>query len=115
MYGNLITDAMLDEACKSIKVVHEAEIKQSEFVAARQWITTAECVLFIGFGYLDANMRKLGFESRRPILDNSIVVGTHKGFKVPAWKRVCNKYYFSREAKTHGAGSISEFIADWLA
>jgi hypothetical protein len=115
-FGKPITDQILDAACESIRVVHEADVAHSEFTLARKRIADADRVLFIGFGYLDANMRKLGFGVTNEAKDVSKrVMGTHKGIKSQAWERIRMQYGFSPEARAHGAGSVSEFVAEWFA
>ena len=115
--GRVVDDGMPGEAARSIRVVHEADVEQSEFVRARQLIGAADRVLFIGFGYLDTNMRKLGYGQKADSVsgDPVIIAGTHKGFKSRAWEGVCHRYKFSAAARTHGGGSMSEFVADWLS
>lgn len=114
-FGKPISDEILDAACESIRVVHETDVVQSEFALARKRIAGAERVLFVGFGYLDANMRKLGFDGAHDVKDVAkLLMGTHKGIKSQAWDRIRTLYGFSPEARAHGAGSVSEFVAEWL-
>lgn len=114
-FGQLVDKASYNLASRSIRVVHEADVRHSDFVRARTLIVAAERVLCVGFGYHDANMRKLGFgTTRRLRTDPPKILGTHKGIKAHAWQRLCNTYYFSPVAAKQGAGSISEFVAEWL-
>lgn len=111
-YGKKLNDEMLFESSNSIRIVHEADIKHTAFVKARTEIREAQLTLFLGFGYHDANMSKLGFPigfRRGPL-----VLGTHKGIKTQFWNQICARNGFSASARTSGAGSISEFISAWL-
>jgi len=47
-------------AAKTIKIVHEGTREDPEFVQARQLLAQAEIVCFLGFGYLEANVERLG-------------------------------------------------------
>ncbi len=46
-------------AAKTIKIVHEGARDDAEFVQARQLLTQAQMVCFLGFGYLKANVERL--------------------------------------------------------
>lgn len=114
-FGGSIKDDVHDIASHSIRVVHDADIGKSEFAKVHQLIRDAERVLFIGFGYHEQNMKKLGLAKvRHSMFDNQVVVGTHKGIRAKAWEGFCKKHYFSFQAPRHGAGTISEFVTDWL-
>lgn len=114
VFGKPISDPALDQAAQSIRVVHETDMTDSYFAKARDLIGGAEKVLFLGFGYLPANMRKLGFPLPFAFPGERTVVGTHKGIKARAWEQVCNTYRFPHPAKKQGVGSISEFVSEWL-
>lgn len=114
-FGNTIDNKVHSKAVDSIRVVHEADVKNSEFVHARRLISEAERTLFIGFGYLDTNMRKLGFGKDNHLFsNNSYVLGTHKGIKPRTWRHICDVYKFSTYAKTRCGGNISDLISEWL-
>ena len=60
-------------------------------------------------------MRPVGFDGAHDVKDVAkLVMGTHKGIKSQAWERIRTLYGFSPEARAHGAGSVSEFVAEWL-
>ncbi|MCX5800890.1 MAG: hypothetical protein NTX17_05825 [Candidatus Eisenbacteria bacterium] len=114
-FGDPVNDDMYKAAAGSIRVVHEANIEHSDFVQTRRLISSAELVLFIGFGYHKANMGKLGFGPKlRDRFSDPRILGTHKGIKAVVWHRLCRNYRFSPEAQTQGGGPISEFVAEWL-
>lgn len=113
-FGAPVTDESIAAAARSIIVVHEADVAQSGFAAARRQLATAERALFIGLGYLDANMRKLGFIEGQARHEGVTIAGTHKGIKAGEWSSLCARYGFAPTASRHGGGSISTFLSEWL-
>ena len=114
-FGGSIYADIHDIASRSIRVVHESDVSKSEFTKVHQLIRNAESVLFIGFGYHEQNMKKLGLAKiRHSMFDDQDVAGTHKGIRAMEWKRFCEKHFFSYMAHRHGGGTISEFVTDWL-
>ncbi|MCB2203864.1 SIR2 family protein [bacterium] len=116
-YGSGVSPDLIDAAVNSIRVVHEAHIEDSEFQHVRTMITSATKVLFVGFGYADANMKKLGIPEglhRQKWGDNPQILGTHKGINAPRWRRLCDQLRFSPGADKTGGGKISAFIEDRL-
>lgn len=114
-FGARIDEEMLKAASSGISVVHEREAAHSAFSQARRRLKASRRVLFLGFGYLPANMRKLGFADGRSPSPRQLVVGTHRGIKAKQWHSTCDRYGFSPEAKRSGSGSVSEFLANWLS
>ena len=104
------------DSIQSIKIVHEADAATEELDSAVELLTAATRILFIGFGYHEANMRKLKvFEKSSDVdLSSKVILGTHRGIKSRRWQRICNRYQFSPEAKRTGAASISEFLNEHL-
>ena len=116
-FGGPINEASYAEATDAIRVIHEADKQDPGFATAREWLASAERVLFVGFGYLAANMRKLGFRtytSWRPVPDDRLIAGTHKGIRQREWGALCRKYGFSHEAESRGAGSTVHFLSESL-
>ena len=116
VFGESASETYFTAAAGSIRVVHEADTEDVGFIQAREWISAAQRVVFVGFGYHDANMRKLGFEGWHTTAHyDRTVAGTHKGIRAAAWFWLCRKYGFSPQAAKGGAGSMSEFVAGSLA
>jgi hypothetical protein len=116
-FGRPPIDATWAEAANAIRVVHEAETQDAGFVQARRWLGEAETVLFIGFGYHEANMRKLGYETHASRVNRpgtQLIAGTHKGIHRREWDKLCRSYGFSHQAGTRGGGLISPFLAESL-
>lgn len=116
-FGEPINEASYSEAVNAIRVIHEADKQDPGFAIAREWLASAEKVLFIGFGYLAANMRKLGFgtySSRRSASYDRLIAGTHKGIRQREWGALCLRYGFPHEAESRGAGSIAHFLSESL-
>lgn len=114
-YGSRITQSSHEIASRSIMVVHESDWQKS-FREAQRQIDGAERILFIGFGFHDQNLRKLGMPSARHSIHNRtpLVVGTHKGIKKKAWERICMTYNMSFAAYKTGTGTLSDFVTDWV-
>jgi hypothetical protein len=110
-YGGPFDGAILNEASKSIRVVHEADVEHSEFVRARQLISKTERVLFIGFRYLDTNMRKLGFphEELAGVVE---IAGTSRGIPHNAWRETCRTYGIAPNPAP--GAHLADVIADTL-
>jgi hypothetical protein len=108
----------LDIARRSIKIVHENDAASPEFQTAHQLIENAKRVLFVGFGYRESNMKKLGLspgqKGARTSLQTKLVVGTHKGYRADQWARICLRYEFPVMAARSGSGSVSDFLSKWL-
>jgi hypothetical protein len=114
-FGLPITEEMHKMASDSIRIVHETDLKHSGFIQVREMLSATRLLLFIGFGYHQANMRKLGLGIMNKIYRTPpTTLGTHKGIKAPTWKDLCKRYKFRPDAEKYGAGSISEFVAEWL-
>lgn len=59
-YQNSISSDILTNAAKAIKIVHEGADDSPEFIRARELIREAERVYFLGFGYHETNVKRLG-------------------------------------------------------
>ncbi len=46
----------------SIKIVHQGSMGDAEFIQARELLARSELVIFLGFGYLPANVERLGIK-----------------------------------------------------
>jgi hypothetical protein len=110
-FGDEISLVKLRLAASSIRVVHEQATERTLFPRARSLIRRAKVVLFIGFGYHEQNMAKLGtLTTRDRPPTTAAVLGTHKGIKAQAWEAICSRYHFSSRADREGGGTISEFV-----
>lgn len=100
-------------AISGIQIVHENNGDTPEFIRARNLISDAEKILFIGFGFHPKNMSKLGLRnSMRGYNEMGAdrVYGTHKGIKAAEWDSICFHYGFAFYARKTGSGKISELI-----
>jgi len=120
-YGKTKTIYEIKVASDSIKIVNETDISSKEFRKANKILIDSKRILFLGFGYHSQNMNKLSMFSastrpgeRSSYTIDKLILGTHKGFKSRAWGRICDIYNFMPLAKDYGAGSISEFLSEWL-
>ena len=66
--GNLNHDTRLtlEKAASGIKIVHQAADNSAEFLAARQALSEAVTVFFLGFSYGRVNVDRLGLASMHP-------------------------------------------------
>jgi hypothetical protein len=63
-----------------LRVIHEAQVPDDpEFQAARKLISEAERLVFLGFGYHDANVRRL--LQNLPLQEGVEMSGSFKGFR----------------------------------
>ncbi|SRR5712691_1982973 len=53
-------------AARGIKIVHESAKNDPAYVQARELLSQAEIVIFLGFGYLKGNLERLGIPSLSP-------------------------------------------------
>jgi hypothetical protein len=63
-YGDVNTNNMpgrVSEAVKCIKVIHQASGDSAEFAKARDLINLAHRIVFVGFGYHELSLKRLGF------------------------------------------------------
>jgi hypothetical protein len=58
-YLDTITPEIVMKAAAEIKVLHEGDENNNEFRRARELMTAADAILFLGFGYHAENMRRL--------------------------------------------------------
>jgi len=117
-YGRRVDSQLLDTARRCIEIVHESDASSPSFQKANELLKNAQKVIFIGFGYRDSNMNKLGIlpvsAGCKGHLEGKTVGCTHKGFKSSPWKDLCHKYGFPNESGSSGTGSVCEFLSEWL-
>lgn len=93
-------------AAKCLRIQHE-EHEQTTVAGdtAKTLIRKGQIIFFIGFGFSDDNMRKLGFESGQVCSDpDRIFRGTCLGWTVQEKKRFNRRYQgISLDNETHGA------------
>ena len=58
-YGDFVEDHHVVDAAKSIKIIHEATDEGEAFAEAWKLIAEAERIVMLGFGYAQANVRRL--------------------------------------------------------
>ena len=69
---------MMDAAMNGISIIHEDLQKRGSIFAARQWLSDAQVIGFLGFGYHPVNMARLVKELDMPSL--SVLTGSCLGF-----------------------------------
>lgn len=81
-------------AASGIRVVSDAVDEDPEFARATELITDADQVLFLGFGYLEQNVRRLKvpFSGDEHFRSNRLIWGTCKGFSPSEASVLKSKY-----------------------
>ena len=85
----------LRELLSEMKILPESEHKSSEFSRASKFIHNADIVCFIGFGYDDTNLFRLGFEDWRHKFadrDKKRLLGTAFKFEKDECRRISRKF-----------------------
>lgn len=106
----------LKSAIDAIVVVSEANPKTLQFVRARAVIARARSVAFIGFGFGESNMARLGFAPDHQFLHPDISLScTLKGLTPSARARIKRRYFGTRTLhSSHKSASISQLIEDFV-
>ncbi len=86
------------DACgRSIVVVDEAEDNNETFMAARRILNASDYIYFIGFGFADVNLRRLGIPAGQSdprsgeipsSVRNKAVYCTKRGMTLQEWKKI---------------------------
>lgn len=89
----------LKGALRSLLILSEAETNSPKFREARKRISVSDRILFLGFGYHEENMVRLGFPLGSDGLVSTIpsrshprrpsMAGTHKGIGKSEWNSIC--------------------------
>ena len=93
-YGASLTRERLIEAASGIKIIFEAGANE-EFPRARKAIETADYIFFLGFGYHEENMQRLGMPLAKAKSDgtgNRIMNGTAPGCRSNRLSRLRSLY-----------------------
>ena len=45
-----------------IKIIKEVDVGSREYITAREWLRSADCIIFLGFGYDELNIYRLGMK-----------------------------------------------------
>ena len=80
-------------AATRIKIIHEGLEEQFEFVRAKEIISKSEVICFLGFGYHELNMERLGFNPLSKYQDyKASIFGTTYGLTTAEANRIANRY-----------------------
>lgn len=86
-------EGALRAAAKHIKVIHEPCPRSPEFITARRLLKEAKQIYFLGFGYHQGTLDRLGLFKEtwsRERLSKVHVAGTSKGIPANHWRRICD-------------------------
>jgi len=79
----------IKRAASGIKIIHEDIEKDSDFINARCQIENADRIYFLGFGFNETNMQRLGVKSRLdPAEPCKKIMGTSYGLSLQQRKFV---------------------------
>jgi len=109
-YATKLDRSVVFSASKSIKIMPEKGELSEEFQEARRWINNAQALYFLGFGYHNTNMMRLGIEIlRKP----SKIMGTSWGLEYQTIREVerLDIHSFGRSLGLVNA-SVHEFLHD---
>jgi hypothetical protein len=87
-YSISITPEAVQLAADKITVIHTANPKTNPFIAARQALSEARRIYFIGFGYNSTNLSRLEVFAKKR-LSAYAIKGTSRGMSPREWKRSC--------------------------
>ena len=75
----------------NIKIIFDHRLKSSSLIDIRREIRQAKRIFFLGFGYLEANMKLLGFPDI--LKPNHKIYGTGRGYTQKERLGIRNKYF----------------------
>jgi hypothetical protein len=73
-------------AADRIKIIHEDVTKAWQFLRARKILSESEIICFLGFGYNEVNMERLGFDGES--YRKASIFGSSLGFEQAEWSYV---------------------------
>ena len=113
--GEQVIDG-IKNAIDAIVVVSEANPKTRQFARARTAISRANSVAFIGFGFGESNMSRLGLPPDHQFWPTDIWLScTLKGLSPSARSRIKRQYFWKRTLhSSHKSASISQLIEDFV-
>lgn len=94
-YNTNITPEILHIATQRIKVVHEGMENQPQFTDAQKILFESEVICFLGFGYHQTNMHRLGIKDRRiGPLGSKFITGSSFGLTNAESNQISNRHGF---------------------
>jgi hypothetical protein len=122
-YEPLVNRETVRKCVTSMKVMAQGERNSEEFATARRLLRNAECICFLGFGYLDTNLERL-FDrdeefGRLAILPEARIYGSTKGLGRVRMAQVTRQLTVSAELPDIGLvepelGSSTEVCLEFL-
>ena len=77
-YNQSLRPDLVANAAKGIRIIHEDIHKYPEFHDAKQYLSDARLICFLGFGFHSLNLQRLEISKLRP---NRLIFGTIRGLK----------------------------------
>lgn len=102
------------DALNSITVISEAESKAKLFSEIRNYIRVAERVIFLGFGFHEQNMVRLGFPEVCSSNKRQMVSATKKGVHKIDWKSLCKRYFGRTFVDATTWPTMSKIVSDCI-
>ncbi len=84
-YGFDANNPMIQEAAAGIRIVHETDSDSDAFKQAHNLLRAADRIYFVGFGYGETNLQRLGVDRFRPEIE---VYGSAMGLKQQERNRI---------------------------
>ena len=107
-YSNTWSSERLET--NSLLLLSATDDDSVEFVRAREVIAAAESLYFLGFGFHDRSVRRLGDFLDLNFTKGLQVSGTRGGFKPPAWERTRDELFPHGWTDLNGRDSVIEFV-----
>jgi len=106
----------LGNSISSIVVISEARPRTKEFIRARKWISHAKRLGFLGFGFHNENMKRLGIEPGAESLAHvTYLTHTSKGLSRYDRGRIYISYFRPHDLHdSHKATSISQLVREFV-
>jgi hypothetical protein len=108
-YGVQLTPKLILRAAKGIRVISEAGDSLSTFRRARRFLLDAKRVYFLGFGFAQVSIERLGVfnsDDFHPV----VLGGTSKGITDRQWTRITRDFLAGRWNGSRWRRPVSDFV-----
>ena len=95
-YNTDVTLEALNTATKRIKIIHEGIANEPQFQLAQNILSESDVICFLGFGYHQLNMERLGMKNCRPSpLDSKRIIGSSFGLTNAESNQISSRHGFN--------------------
>jgi len=112
LYGPTVNPEAVQRAAENIRIVSAVADTDPVFDVAEELLDRAQRILFLGFGYLPANVRRLRtFET--PARPGRLVDGTSVGIPERRWQQIKNEVLHGHWNGGRFQSSILGYLEQW--